>query len=178
MNMIDKEFKFFCDWYFRAQLDENYDADRQFFYFYALFDHLFKSYAEEQKDDLEAQGLQLKNSERSKMRYFLYSYLYTEKKHECFKNYNPFATLQSCKQNRIIEKLKAKNVEVFSKDYDLPSFESLVALFEEIYDIRCNLFHGSSDLSDSTNNKLIDEANIVLKDFLKRLFDKAVHKEK
>ena len=175
--MCDKEFNFFCDWYFRAQLDENYDADRQFFYFYALFDHLFKSYVLEHKSDLDLQGLQFKATERSKMRYFLYNFLYTGTKHKCFENYNPFATLQTYKQSRIIDKLKAKNIKVFTENYNLPAFDSLVALFEEIYDIRCNLFHGSADLSDFENNELLEEANIVLKDFLGRLFENAVAKE-
>ena len=57
MFASEKEQKFFCDWYYRAQLDENFDSDRKFFYFYALFNHLFTSYADTHKASLKNQGI-------------------------------------------------------------------------------------------------------------------------
>lgn len=170
MFASEKERKFFYDWYFRAHLDENFDADRQFFYYYAIFDHLTKSHGQEQKEELTKQGLQITGGERGLVKYFLHSVLYTGSDADLFKTYNPLATLKSGKQMRLIEKLQTKQLAVPTKIFELPPFEVISALFMEIYDVRCNLFHGEADLSDFENNKLIDEANIVLKGFFDRLF--------
>lgn len=166
-----KEMDFFCAWYYRAQLDENYDSERQFFYFYALFDHLFKTYALEHKEELQYRGLKIDNGEKNKMKFFIYETLCVDK-NQNFNTFNPLATLKSGNKTKIIEKLQIKTENDLLQKYELPHFQTISLLFDEIYDIRCNLFHGQADLSDRNNNLLIDEANIVLKDFLSRLFEK------
>lgn len=171
MFSSEKEQQFFNEWYFRGHLDENYDADRQFFYFYALFDHLFKTYTSEKEEKLKMQGLKLDNGERSRIKFFLYNIFYVEPEKSQFETYNPLATLNSGNLTQIISKLKIKSTDKSLTTFALPTFEIMTALFMEVYEIRCNLFHGSSDLSDFSNNKLIDEANIVLKGFLERLFE-------
>lgn len=170
MFSSQKEQQFFYDWYFRAQLDENYDADRQFFYFYALFDHLFKTYSQEHEKQIKMQGLKFDNNERNKIKYFLYNVFYIEPEKNQFETYNPLATLNSGNFKQIIFKLKIESTDEYLSTFKLPSFDVMAALFMEVYDIRCNLFHGNTDLSNSESNKLIDEANIVLKGFLERLF--------
>lgn len=59
-------------------------------------------------------------------------------------------------------------------DFSLPPFNVMTTLFMEIYDIRCKLFHGDADLADCENNKLIDEANVVLEGFFDRLLAKFI----
>ena len=65
--MFQKKNVVFCNWYFRAKLDENYDADRRFFYFYALFDQMTKSYTQEKRKNLAEQGLQFAGGEQGLM---------------------------------------------------------------------------------------------------------------
>lgn len=171
MFSSQKEQQFFNEWYFRGHLDENYDADRQFFYFYALFDHLFKTYTAEKEEKLKLQGLKFDNGERSRIKYFLYNIFYIEPEKSKFETYNPLATLNSGNLTQIISKLKIESSDNTTlSTFRLPPFNIMSALFMNVYDIRCNLFHGNADLSDFENNKLIDEANIVLNDFLERLF--------
>ncbi len=131
MFSSDKERQFFCDWYYRAQLDENYDADRQFFYFYALFDHLFKSYAQEHEKILKEQGLKFDGSEKSKMKYYLYNTLYLEPGRSAFETFNPIASLKNAKQTQIIEKIKIPDSD--TEDFKLPEFSVIEKVFEEIY---------------------------------------------
>lgn len=170
MFASDKEKQFFNDWYFRAQLDENFDSDRQFFYFYALFDHIFKSYANEHEEQIKLQGLKFENGERNRIKYFLFNIFYIEPEKTIFETFNPLATLKSGNQTKLIAQLKINENDTILSTFKLPSIEVISNLFMAIYDIRCNLFHGNADLSDFDNNKLIDEANVVLKLFLERLF--------
>ncbi len=170
MFSSQKEQQFFNEWYFRGHLDENYDADRQFFYFYALFDHLFKTYTAEKEEKLKLQGLKFDSSERSRIKYFLYNIFYIEPEKSQFETYNPLAALNNGNLTQIISKLKIKSSDKTLSTFILPPFEIMTALFMEVYDIRCNLFHGNADLSNFDNNKLIEEANVVLKGFLGRLF--------
>lgn len=174
MFVSEKERSFFCNWYFRANLDENYDADRRFFYFYALFDQMTKSYAQEKRKNLAEQGLQLAGGERGLIKYFLYQLFYIDEESNLFKTFNPLKTLESGKQFRLIEKLKSKDSDNFTEDFSLPPFNVMITLFMEIYDIRCKLFHGDADLADCENNKLIDEANVVLEGFFDRLLAKFI----
>jgi len=159
------------DWYFRGHLDENGDADRQFFYFYALFNHLFSVYATEQEKDLKAQGLKFEDGERGRIKFFLFNIFYVKPEKSKFETFNPLATLKNGNLMQLINKLKIKSDDDVLKNYKLPSFDIVSKLFMEIYNIRCDLFHGSADLSDFNHNKLIDEANVVLKEFLERLFN-------
>ena len=106
MFCSDKERDFFNNWFFHAQQDSNYDPEKQFFYFYALFDHLFKSYTKEKKNVLEKQGLNIKKGEKYKMLFFLYSILFYEEEKEYFEDFNPFATLKSKNETYLLKKIK------------------------------------------------------------------------
>lgn len=174
MFASNKEKQFFNDWYFRAQLDENFDPDRQFFYFYALFDHLFKTYANEHEKQIKLQGLKFENTERSRLKYFLFNIFYIEPEKKIFETFNPLATLKSGNKTKLIAQLKINENDTILSTFKLPSFEVISDLFMAIYDIRCNLFHGNANLSDFDNNKLIDEANVVLKCFLEKFLNKDV----
>lgn len=165
-----KEQQFFCDWFFRGCLDENFDPDRQCFYFYALFNHLFSVYSAEHEKERKEQGLKFESGERSKIKYFLYNMFFVESVKSRFVSYNPLATLKSGELTLLIKKIDIKPDDEILSTFKLPSFEILSKLFMEIYEIRCNLFHGGADLSDYNNNKLINEVNLVLKGFLERLF--------
>ena len=177
MFASDKERDFFYSWFFRAQLDENFDADKQFFYFYALFDHLFKSYAKENESKLKSMGLSFKSDEKekNKMRFYLFSLLYLNDE-EVFADFNPFVMLRDCKKKQLIELLHNLSDSVFNS-HNLPDFGALESLFLEIYKLRCELFHGEINLSNY-NRDLYDEANMVLKDFFERLFRKNLSENK
>lgn len=166
-----KEQEFFNDWYFRGHLDENGDADRQFFYFYALFNHLFSVYATEQEKDLKAQGLKFEDGERGRIKFFLFNIFYVKPEKSKFETFNPLATLKSGNLMQLINKLKIQSDDEVLKNNKLLPFDIVSKLFMEVYNIRCDLFHGSADLSDFNHNKLIDEANKVLKSFLEILFN-------
>ena len=170
-----KELDFFCTWYYRAQLDQNYDPERQFFYLYALLDHLMKTLQQEQQTKLPEKGLQLTGGEKGLLKYFLYHTLYECTEHEYFETYNPFKLLKKAKKTQIISKLELEdNSSVFNEDI-LPPFEKIASLFMVIYKIRCNLFHGEADLQNYNSNFLIEEANIVLKSFMDRLFTSKIN---
>lgn len=148
MFASEKEQKFFNDWYFRGHLDENFDPDRQFFYFYALFNHLFTVYSSEHEKVIKAQGLKFENGERSRIKYFLYNIFFVESVKSNFETYNPFATLKSGQLTLLIDKVSIESNDEVLTTFKLPSFEILSKLFMVIYEVRCNLFHGSADLSD------------------------------
>ena len=169
MFCSDKERDFFNNWFFHAQQDSNYDPEKQFFYFYALFDHLFKSYTKEKKNVLEKQGLNIKKGEKYKMLFFLYSILFYEEEKEYFEDFNPFATLKSKNETYLLKKIKIYESKVFFQNHSLPDFSMIEKLFTEIYKIRCELFHGDTLLTDTNKRMEIEEANIVLKEFLNRL---------
>lgn len=178
MFCSDKERDFFYSWYFRAQLDENYDSERQFFYFYALFDHLFKSYAQENMKLLQIQGLSFKKDEpeKNKMRYYLYNLFCLDVERVIFKDFNPFKMLNDCKKNQLLNQLGDVPKSVFEK-HVLPDYFILEKMFLVIYKLRCDLFHGDVNLSDY-NREIYDEANLVLKDFLGRLLEKSFYNDK
>ena len=169
MFTSDKERDFFYSWFFRAQLDENFDTDRQFFYFYALFDHLFKSYAKENELKIKNMGLSFKSDEKekNKMRFYLFSILYLNDA-KVFADFNPFLMLRNCEKTQLIKRLSNLPDSVFNS-HDLPDYAVLERLFMEIYRLRCELFHGEINLSNY-NRDLYYEANMVLKDFFERLF--------
>ena len=169
MFSSDKEREYFYNWFFSAQQDSNYDTEKQFFYFYALFDHLFKSYAKENESKLEQQGLGFKNGEKNKMLFFLYSILFYEDEKEYFKDFNPFATLNSKNESYLLKKIKINESETFFQNHNLPDFSVIEKLFTEIYKIRCELFHGDTLLTETNKRMEIEEANIVLEEFLYRL---------
>lgn len=132
-----------------------------------------KSYTREKRKELAEHGLKF-DGERGLIKYFLHQIFYTEDESSLFTTFNPLKTLESGKQFRLIEKLKSEGFDNFTEDFSLPTFDVMTALFMEIYDIRCKLFHGDADLSDYENNKLIDEANVVLKEFYDRLLEKFI----
>lgn len=176
MEYTDFERKIFRNRYFRGYSDESYDEDIQFFHFYALFDQLFKTYANQQKKKMKLEETKFLNDELSKMKYYLYNIFYKEDVEKAyFVTFNPFATLKNGNRTSLLESLETKNktkldVAQYCENYELPPFDVMAALFAKIYLIRNSLFHGDSDLSGFKNKKLIEDANIVLKDFLGRLF--------
>lgn len=177
MFVSDKERDFFYSWYFRAQSDENFDAENQFFHFYALFDHLFKSYAKENASKLKKMGLSFRSDgkEINKMRFYLFSTLYLDKE-TVYEDFNPFVMLKGCNKKQLFKRLTNLSDSVFVS-HCLPNYEALESLFLEIYKLRCELFHGDINLSNY-NRDLYDEANMVLKDFFERLFRKNLSENK
>ena len=47
--------------------------------------------------------------------------------------------------------------------------KDIVELFQNIYTVRCNLFHGSKSMKSSRNSSLVKDSNLVLKDFLGKM---------
>lgn len=165
-----KEFEFFCNWYFRAQQDSNFDAEQQFFYYYALIDHLMKSLQKERQDELLNQGLQFANGERGLLKFLLFQSIFCNSNSNTFETFNPLQELKESKKELLINKIKINKDDPILNQNSLPSFDIISALFLKIYDIRCELFHGETDLQNLNKKQEIEESIIVLKSFLNRLF--------
>lgn len=167
-----KERDFFYSWFFNAQSDSNFDPEKQFFYFYALFNHLFKSHAKENEDRLKQMGLVIGNNgkEKNEMRFYLFSLFYLDSEKQLFKDFNPFVMLRDCGKEKLIGRMKLDSLNTVFATHNLPDYCELENLFLVIYELRCDLFHGDVSLHDYDRG-LYEEANMVLQDFLKRLFE-------
>ena len=94
---------------------------------------------------------------------------------EIFKGYDPYALLVEDTRREIKSHLVAtddlhhsatvRNIKSYIKDETNPKIQ----LFLCIYQIRCNLFHGSKDMRNPHNQELVYAGACVLKDFLKKL---------
>lgn len=169
MILTKDERTFFYHLYYRGKQDVNYDADRQFFYYYSLFDHLTKIYAEKHENDTADAKSQRRLSEKDKVHSYLENVFSEEPERTAFQTFNPFKDLKSGNRTRLIASLKNPPIDVSREKSELPPIEAMTALFDGIYDVRCQLFHGGMDLDKCENKQLLEGANIVLQGFLDRL---------
>ena len=84
--------------------------------------------------------------------------------------YNPFAQLNDMQCTELIGQTKLRlngrtNKITFDQSQAPPSY-TIKALFSEIYDIRCKIFHGDESIYKFGARNLIDECNLVLERFL------------
>lgn len=171
MDFSENEFKFFIDLFAKANAE--FDGDKQFFYNYVLFNHLYNFYDDE-TNPRESDKKRRKTGEKKRIEFFIEHVL--NQNSACFSNYNPFAELNVCHQNakhitksgeiELIRRVREKQID-FDFDYSKKSSaEAVKALFLEIYEVRCDIFHGSADISDYETRELLEESNTVLKRFL------------
>ncbi len=49
--------------------------------------------------------------------------------------------------------------------------DKIIALFKTMYQVRCNLFHGSKRIDDNRDKELVKSATVILKGYLEVLLD-------
>jgi hypothetical protein len=160
MAFSENEFKFFIDLYARG--NNEFDHEKQFFYYYVLFNFLYNFYDDETNPRSSETERRNKNEERrikAFVGHVIQSYA------ACFSNYNPFAQLNTCKYTELITKVEEKIGKV-NLEYSYKSNEKEIkALFIEIYNVRCDIFHGSKNFTHDEPRRLIFACNEVFKRF-------------
>lgn len=165
MAFSENEFKFFIDLYARGR--NEFDHEKQFFYYYVLFNFLYNFYDDE-TNPRSSENERRKKSEEERIKTFVWYVVQREA--VCFSNYNPFAQLNMCKYSELITKVEEKIGKV-NLDYSKKSDErEIKALFVEIYKVRCDIFHGSMNFTNDESRRLIFACNEVLQRFLDFFF--------
>lgn len=160
MAFSENEFKFFIDLYVRG--NNEFDYEKQFFYYYVLFNFLYNFYDDE-TNSRSSENERRKKSEEDRIKTFVWYVVQNDA--ACFSNYNPFAQLHTCKYYELITKVEEKIGKV-NLDYSKKSNEKEIkALFIEIYKVRCDIFHGSVDFTNDEQRRLIFACNEVFKRF-------------
>ena len=84
--------------------------------------------------------------------------------------YNPIVFLKSNEWKRLVCDSRSGII----KKYILEEENQVIRLFLSIYQIRCNLFHGSKWMCSKRDTQLVKESADVLQDFLQRqIFEKS-----
>lgn len=178
MEYIDFSHEFVKEWYERAEEVDETKFLTKFFCYYIAFNHIFYTYAFE-KGLLKTERGGTRKGERDMIKGLLED-LTGESGHESFKGYDPYSLIKHSEllkhvESERVKKKKRPNNHTKDKrtkgsiyqqrlnEKDIPQ------LFNEIYNIRCNLFHGSKSMKNSRNEGLVKDSNTALRDFLQRL---------
>lgn len=160
MAFSENEFKFFIDLYARG--NNEFDHEKKFFYYYVLFNFLYNFYDDE-SNPRSSENERRNKSEKERIKDFVCHVVQSDA--VCFSNYNPFAQLTECKYAELITKVEEKIGKV-NTDYSKKSNENEIkSLFIEIYNVRCNIFHGSMNFSTNESRRLIFACNEVFQRF-------------
>lgn len=162
MKNLDYDKEFLNEWINRG--DEDSDYLMKFFCYFVAFNYLYSTYTFSVKEKAY-------NERRFVERNMIESFLwYVFKKNEDFKSYNPYDNLEDSAElfKGVKSEVKRETEYEIERRLDKLSKEDPFELFQCIYTVRCNLFHGSKSMDVLRNSKLIKESNLVLRDFLKR----------
>lgn len=160
MVFSDEKFKFFVQMFSHGK--NEFDYDLQFFYYYVLFNFLYNLYDDEVNPRSSENERRNKNEEERIKAFVGYV---VQNDSACFSNYNPFAQLNSCMYTELIEKVEAKIGKVNLEYSEKSTEREIKALFLEIYNIRCDIFHGSKNFTDDDLRRLIFGCNEVFNQF-------------
>ena len=137
--------EFAREWFKRGQKEEN--GIYKFFCFFVAFNWLYNT------EHCRYEYNRVKN--------------YVSKAVFPWKEYNAYKLL---KTGAFMEPVKdTRSGEV--KDYIKNESNLTIKLFLQIYQVRCNLFHGSKSMYLERNKELVTDSCIILEDFLKRVFE-------
>lgn len=165
MAFSENEFKFFIDLYVRG--NNEFDYEKQFFYYYVLFNFLYNFYDDE-TNPRSSENERRRKTEEERIKAFVLYVVQSDA--SCFSNYNPFAQLNICKYSELITKVEEKIGKV-NMDYSRKSNEKEIkALFIEIYKVRCDIFHGSISFTNDELRRLLFACNEVFKRFFDLYF--------
>ncbi|WP_443976431.1 hypothetical protein [Treponema succinifaciens] len=160
MVFSDEKFKFFLQMF--AYGKNEFDYDLQFFYYYVLFNFLYNLHDDE-VNPRSSENERRKKNEEERIKAFVGYVVQNDSAY--FSNYNPFAQLNSCMYIELIEKVEVKIGKV-NLEYSKKSTErEIKALFLEIYNIRCDIFHGGKNFTDAELRRLIFGCNEVFNQF-------------
>lgn len=82
-----------------------------------------------------------------------------------YPSYNPQSLLKSREWNQEIRGGRSGRVNSYLQE----QVDSRVHAFLQIYQVRCNLFHGSKSMKNPRNKILVKEASDVLEDLLNKI---------
>ena len=91
---------------------------------------------------------------------------YVKKQISKWNNYDPFLFLREDWKNPVQDARTGK-----IKDYIIKEKDKIIQLFLQIYQVRCNLFHGSKSMMNDRNRVLVEDSCKVLCDFLNRIIN-------
>jgi len=137
------DFQFVIDW--KTKGDNEKDTINKFFCYYIAFNWLYNK--------------EYENCEYKRVIAFIKDYL----SHNAL--YNPLAFCKSDEWKRNVR--DPRNGKV--KKYIIEENDKTIKLFLLIYQIRCNLFHGSKWMISKRDNDLVRESVDVLQDLLQRI---------
>lgn len=95
---------------------------------------------------------------------------------DIFKRYNAF----DCKEIRVFlqspikdERTGNKKIYIWNvlKNERKKDDERILALFESLYKVRCNLFHGSKSIRNDRDIELVKASSVILEGYLNELLD-------
>lgn len=136
--------------------DEKINTLTRFVCYYIAFNHAFDEHNKKHK-----------RYERTKIIILIIDTM------KCFKNmkitFNPFLVLRE--DSELFKSVKSelynyKNNEDNNVVYNSLSYKNIKKLFNNIYQVRCNLFHGAKDMITYRNEELVEDSVKVLKYFL------------
>ena len=139
------EFEFVKEWIDRGDKEENYIF--KFFCYFVAFNWLYNQETDENKE-----------YERVKA--------YVEKKISKWDDYHPFLSLNQ-EWKWPVRDDKKGDVKSYIKNEE----DDTVKLFLQIYQVRCNLFHGSKSMRTDRNKVLVEDSCKILHDFLIRIIN-------
>lgn len=142
--------EFIEGWIIKADKEE--DEYYKFFTYYLALNYLYNHEFEEV------------SSEKERLVLFI-------SKTVCNKEFNDFKITIDKKSELIKQQIKDMRSNRNSKIYKLDDVKNgnIVSIFLMIYQIRCNLFHGEKELHSDRDKNLVKEANVILKQFLKKV---------
>jgi len=97
-----------------------------------------------------------------------------------FKEFRPFEQLNENEKDEFEQNVKLRSRDHRGHAYDeIPEFvkneyDAVIRLFQNIYTVRCNLYHGAKKKIKSRNMRLIDGSNNVLKHLLEVAMKKRI----
>lgn len=139
----------------------------KFFCYFIAFNYLYFTYGVNnsnlKEDDVSMKG-------ERKMIGGLLRYL---EKNKLYEDKSPYDLLdKDCELLSVVRSnksnLKEDDVKRFMNNLKTRNINQL---FQNIYTVRCNLFHGSKSMMVYRNSKLVKESNIILKDLLNRVLE-------
>lgn len=139
-------FSFVQEWLKRGNQESNYIF--RFFCYYIAFNWLYNSRNERWE------------YERIKG--------YVKSKISGWNGYNPNTLLKNAHEWRHSVKSERSGK---TKRYIINETDPVIKLFLSIYQVRCNLFHGSKSMGNERDAKLVMDGSIVLQDFLNRVIE-------
>ncbi|MBP5575753.1 MAG: hypothetical protein J6X67_03200 [Treponema sp.] len=153
--------QFLIEWISRGEIsssNEEYSQITTFFCYFVAFNYLFNTFSYNVYRDKDC-------GEKGQIKRFI-EFCSGDGKRFITKleAFNPFPLLSP--DAEIFTYVKNMRYCKNSNKQDFNPSKNVIDLFLNIYQVRCNLFHGSKAMETSRDKNLVKESNIVLKNLL------------